>query len=154
MVITSYRLELDNDRHPELIKEKSDLYPGNSMHDPRSVTDMLNCIFHAGAQAEEHLYMVAVDTAGHPLGVFDTSHGSASTSVANPREVFIRALLCGASGIILAHNHPSGNVCPSSDDMEAYKRFDESGRMLGIKLLDSIIIGDGYYSFMEHEENR
>ena len=89
-------------------------------------------------------------TKGKPLGVFEISHGTINQSICNPRDIFIKALLCGAAGIILAHNHPSGDVAPSKNDMEIYKRVKEAGQLLGIGLLDNIIIGNGYYSFTEN----
>ena len=69
----------------------------------------------------------------------------------NPREVFMRALLIGASSIVLCHNHPSGDPEPSRQDMEMTKRFKESGELLGLPVMDHIIIGGSdYYSFMEN----
>ncbi len=65
------------------------------------------------------------------------------------REVFIRALLCGAVFIVVAHNHPSLNVVPSNEDVQVAKRFKEAGKLLGVKLGDFLIIGNGYYSFAD-----
>ena len=93
--------------------------------------------------------MVALNTKNKPLGVFEVSHGTVNQSVCSPRELFIKALLCGAANIILAHNHPSGDIAPSKTDVENYRIVKEAGQLMGIKLLDSIIVGDGYFSFME-----
>ena len=65
-------------------------------------------------------------------------------------EIFIKALLCGASGIVIAHNHPSGDTTPSKEDIESYNRLKEAGKLIGINVLDSVIVGDSYYSFMEN----
>ncbi len=65
------------------------------------------------------------------------------------RDIFIKALLCGATGIILAHNHPSGDVVPSKEDMTLYDKVKEAGKIMDISILDNIIVGDGYFSFAE-----
>jgi DNA repair protein RadC len=66
----------------------------------------------------------------------------------HPREVLKPAILANAHRIILAHNHPSGNLNPSISDIEMAKRMIAAGDLLGIKVVDFIIVGDGdYYSF-------
>ncbi len=73
-----------------------------------------------------------------------------NTSVVGMREVFIRALLCGAVYMILVHNHPSGLVIPSNEDDQVCREVLESGKILSIPLTDFMIIGDGiYYSYRE-----
>lgn len=76
------------------------------------------------------------------------SIGSLTASIVHPRETFKRAILLGAAAILTAHNHPSGDPTPSSDDIAIWKRLDDAGELLGIKVLDHIILGhDGkYYS--------
>ena len=69
----------------------------------------------------------------------------------HPREVFKEAYLSGASSIILVHNHPTGNVIPSSNDIETTNKLKEIGELMGIKVIDHIIIGKKkYYSFFEN----
>lgn len=152
MRITKYRTELDENRHNILVKEKAFNYQCNNLTSPDIIVELLNDCFHLNKMAEEYLYMIALDTKCHPLGIFEISHGTVNLSLVTPREIFIRAILCGATYIILSHNHPSGVVTPSKEDREIYKRIKESGKLIGIELLDNIIIGDGYYSFLEHEE--
>ena len=94
--------------------------------------------------------MIALDSKQKPLGVFEISHGIVNMTICNPREIFIKALLCGASGIVIAHNHPSGDTTPLKEDIESYNCLKEAGRLIGINVLDSIIVGDSYYSFMEN----
>lgn len=152
MRITKYRTELNENKHNVLVKEKAFNYQCNNLSSPESIAELLNECFRLNKMAEEYLYMIALDTKCHPLGVFEVSHGTVDSSLVSPREVSIRAILCGATHIILSHNHPSGVVTPSKEDREVYKRIKESGKLIGIELLDNIIIGDGYYSFLEHEE--
>lgn len=73
------------------------------------------------------------------------SNGSFTASLAAPREVFYYALKHKAVSIILLHNHPSGDPSPSKDDLILTKRMADTGRMIGIPLLDHIVIGDNRY---------
>lgn len=77
--------------------------------------------------------------------------GTVNRSVVHPREVFKYAYLSSASGIICMHNHPSGDVTPSKDDMMFTKALVEVGRLQNIPILDHIIVGDeNYYSFSDN----
>jgi DNA repair protein RadC len=75
------------------------------------------------------------------------SQGNLNSSIIHPREVFKNAILSNANSIILVHNHPSGDINPSKEDIEVTKRLREVGNLLGIKVLDHVIIGDTFYSF-------
>jgi len=78
------------------------------------------------------------------------SIGSLNQSIVHPREVFKTALLSSAAAIILVHQHPTGDPYPSSEDIAITRRLKEAGDIMGIKILDHIIIGDGeYLSFVE-----
>lgn len=151
MRITSYNVELTESGTNTLVKENSKNYPyAESMNNPDVIVQVMNYLFHMNRKAEEYLYMIALNTKCKPIGIFEISHGTIDQSLCNPREIFIRALLCGASQIVVLHNHPSGNCEPSKSDIDAYKRLKESGNMLGVPLVDNIIVGNGYYSFMEN----
>lgn len=71
--------------------------------------------------------------------------GTVNSSPAEPREIFIEALRCQAVSLILVHNHPSGDPEPSRDDILLTKRVQEAGRLIGVRLLDHIVIGDASY---------
>lgn len=78
------------------------------------------------------------------------SVGTLNASLVHPREVFEPAIRNIAAGIILIHNHPSGDCSPSEDDIEITKRLEEAGKIIGIEVLDHIIVGgEGYLSFKE-----
>ncbi len=78
------------------------------------------------------------------------SIGSLNQSIVHMRSVFMTACLSSAAAIICVHNHPSGDPTPSSEDIAITKRLSEAGELMGIKLLDHIIVGDGnYLSFTE-----
>lgn len=97
----------------------------------------------------ETFAVIYLNTKNNPIGVSTVSIGTLSMSVIHPREVFKGAILANAAGIIIAHNHPSGNPDPSEEDKAATKRLRDAGELLGIELLDHIIIGgNGKYVSM------
>lgn len=99
---------------------------------------------------QEHLYCMMLDIRAHFLGEAMISRGTANATLITPREIFIEALKMRAMGIVLVHNHPSGDPSPSLSDRDITRRVYEAGRLVGIELLDHIIIGDQrYYSFKE-----
>ena len=71
------------------------------------------------------------------------SLGSLNGSLIHPREVFKTAILETAAGVIIAHNHPSGDPSPSLEDLQVTKRLIEAGEIVGIKLIDHVVIGEG-----------
>ncbi len=78
------------------------------------------------------------------------SVGSLNANIVHPREVFRIACMVSASSIIVAHNHPSGDPTPSTEDIELTKKLVESGKIIGINVIDHVIIGhDRNYGFRE-----
>lgn len=104
-----------------------------------------------GHEAQEHFFVLFLNNRGKMIAHKDMFIGTGNKSFANPREVFLEALQSGCSKIICAHNHPSGNVTPSASDFISAKALEESGDLLGIKVVDHIIVSSrSYYSFREH----
>lgn len=96
----------------------------------------------------EQFKVLLLNNANKVLGISDISTGGISSTVADPRIVFATALKANACKILLAHNHPSGNLQPSQADKDLTVKMKECGRFLDVQLLDHIIITDeGYYSF-------
>ncbi len=151
MMITKYNTILNNDKHCELKKEESVnyQYDGN-FSNPQLIYNMLCDVFQHNRKTEEYLYLLCFDTKCRLLGVFEVSHGTVNSLLCNTREIFQKALLCNASNIVLAHNHPSGDTTPSKEDMQVYKKVKKAANIIGVQLLDNLIIGDNYYSFMEN----
>ncbi len=78
------------------------------------------------------------------------SVGSLNSSISHPREVFAKAVRKGAYSVILMHNHPSGDPDPSASDLDTTRQLEAAGALLGIRVVDHIVIGDGsYVSFRE-----
>jgi len=95
---------------------------------------------------KEYFKSVLVNSKGEIIAVDDVSVGELSSTVVHPREVFSQAVRKSAAAVVFVHNHPSGDPKPSSEDIETTKRLVESGELLGIRVLDHVIIGDGKFS--------
>ena len=90
---------------------------------------------------------IALSTSSRIIGAHVCHIGTVDASVASPREVYRFALLCNARSILVAHNHPSGNLEPSRADVTVSKQLRHAGESLGIPLVDSIVCGfDGRYT--------
>lgn len=136
-----------------LVKESSVDYNAEPLNSPVSTVKMLNSLTSLDSMGEENCYIIALNTKGRPLGIFLLARGTVNLCIVGPRETFIRALLIGATHIILFHNHPSAICAPSRDDILLTGRIKEAGELIGIPLTDHIIVGKGgYYSFREHEK--
>ncbi|MDR0424545.1 MAG: DNA repair protein RadC [Clostridiales Family XIII bacterium] len=86
------------------------------------------------------------------ISIEEVTEGNINTSVIDPREVFRPAIKKGAAYILMVHNHPSGNPTPSTADVDVTLRLCESGELLGIRVLDHIVIGNGVYVSMRRED--
>ena len=91
----------------------------------------------------EEFHVIALDTKNKIVGTFRITRGTLDASLVHPREVFKPAILLSASSILLVHNHPSGDPTPSREDIAVTDRLTESGKILGIDVLDHIVYGDG-----------
>lgn len=98
----------------------------------------------------EQFKAMFTNRANKVLGIYEVSTGGIAGTVADPRLIFVAALKVGASGVILSHNHPSGNLKPSQADIDLTKKIKDAGRFLEIQLLDHVIItSEGYFSFAD-----
>ena len=98
----------------------------------------------------EHFVVLHLDVRNGLIGIETVSIGSLTATIVHPREVLKGALLCNSAGLIVAHNHPSGDSTPSPEDRDTTKRLSRAGEIMGIPLLDHIIIAsDSYFSFKE-----
>ena len=82
-----------------------------------------------------------MDGASKPIRVVPVTHGLVNRTIVHPREVFRIAIADNAASIVIAHNHPSGCVVPSPEDLELTERLVKAGSIIGIPILDHIIIG-------------
>ncbi|WAW14288.1 RadC family protein [Peptostreptococcus equinus] len=100
---------------------------------------------------KEIFKVILLNTKNEIIKDVDVSVGCLNSSIVHPREVFIEAIKHSANAIILMHNHPSGNPNPSKEDINITKRLFDSGRIIGIEVLDHIIIGEGTYVSLKEE---
>ncbi len=101
---------------------------------------------------KEVFRVVFLDTKNQVIDYENISIGSLNASIVHPREVFNRAIKKSAAGILLMHNHPSGNPEPSAEDYQITRRIKEAGDLIGIKVLDHVIIGSEKYFSMKEEK--
>lgn len=106
---------------------------------PESAADVLAPRFH-GLDREACLVAI-LDTKHRLLGVEVVSIGSVDHTFMSPREVFRKAVITGASAVVVAHNHPSGDCEPSADDRAVTNRLNQAGELMGIDLLDHLVFG-------------
>lgn len=108
---------------------------------------------HEFERQKEHFWTVILARNNRITFIDEVSIGNLHYTVASPREVFRFAILKGAYAIIIAHNHPSGNLTPSKDDREVMTQLSKAGEIIGIKVLDALIISErNYYSFHGMQE--
>ena len=99
----------------------------------------------------EYFVVLLLNTKNRIIRVKQIAEGSLTSAVVHPREVFAPAVIAHAACILVAHNHPSGDPYPSTEDRNLTKALEDAGNILGIPLLDHVVIGDGrYYSFKDH----
>jgi len=96
----------------------------------------------------EQFKIMLLNKCNRVLGICTLTTGTVSETFADPKQIFSVALKANATQIILAHNHPSGNLEPSSKDCDLTKKIKVAGELLDLKILDHIIVTtEGYYSF-------
>ncbi len=114
-------------------------------------SDIIPYVKHYSIESKEHFICITLSGAHEIIQIHVTSIGTINKTLVHPREIFSYAIKENAAAIILCHNHPSGKVEPSEEDIESTELLREASVLLGITLLDHIIIGgDSYFSFLEH----
>lgn len=112
----------------------------------RSSKDVYDLFRYLSNETKEHFVVLHLDTKNKIVCVDQVSTGSLNASIVHPREVLKSTLLSSAAAIVLIHNHPSGDPAPSKEDITITKRIKECCDVLGIRLLDHVITGDGDYT--------
>lgn len=121
----------------------------NNALNPLVLVDYLR--FSQGFKNQEEFFVVYIATNGRVIKIDSLFKGTSIKAIVGVDEIFRRALLYKASYIVIAHNHPSGNIVPSKEDLNITKQIGEVGRLIGISLLDHLIISNtSYYSFKTH----
>lgn len=123
-----------------------------SISAPEDVVEFIGPLFYA---PEEHFIALHLNAKNEITGVHEVSHGTVSSSLVHPREVFKAAFVANSHSILVCHNHPSGSrLKPSQEDLSTTTNLIEAGVILGVSLLDHLIVGgqeaNDWYSIREH----
>jgi DNA repair protein RadC len=102
-------------------------------------------------KAKEHFKLILLNPRNKIIGISTISIGTLNASLVHPREVFKDAIMHSAASVVLAHNHPSGDPEPSEDDLKITKKLVDSGKILGIEVLDHIIIAKNGFKSLANE---
>lgn len=113
-----------------------------SCSNPKTAYDFLK---QYGKEEQEHFIVLILNGAQQIKFAKVVTIGLVNRTLVHPREVFATAIEHRATAIIVAHNHPSGNLEPSTDDLELTNRLKKAGSLLGIELLDHIIFSESNY---------
>lgn len=143
----SYEMEVVNIR---LVNEPS-WYSKEPLNSPQKIAEFMSKELRS--YDREVFCILNLTTDSKVINMNIVSMGTLNASLVSPREVFKSSSLSNAASIIAVHNHPSGNLFPSQNDLQITKMLMQAGELLGIELLDHVIVGGGkgeYYSFYNH----
>jgi DNA repair protein RadC len=116
----------------------------------RDAADLLQANWSNDIELLEEFNVLFLNKANQVTGLFKASRGGTSGTVVDMKIIFATALKALASGIIVAHNHPSGNLQPSQADIDLTRKLRKGGELLDITVLDHLILStSGYYSFAD-----
>ena len=124
-----------------LVQERTLAIPLQVVRSPEDAASVLREVI--GDYDRETFAVLLLDTKNRLIAVHIASIGLLDSAPVHPREIFKAAILANARSVILGHNHPSGDPQPSGQDMRVTRLLAEAGRLLEIRVLDHIIIGDG-----------
>ena len=133
----------------KMIKESSFLYQTRTISSPKDAYEMIKEQLE-GLDREQFI-IACLNTKNEPTNISVVSVGTLNKAIVHPREVFKTAILSNAASIMAFHNHPSGEITPSQQDIQLTNRLYEAGELLGIKLLDHLIIGDGTFTSLKEK---
>lgn len=137
-VVLSYRSHVAPSQRPKVSSSKEAVVVFRSSWDSSRI------------EFQEQFKVLLLNRANKAIGICEISTGGISGTVADPKLIFAAALKACASSIILAHNHPSGNLSPSQSDIDLTRKLKEGGKLLEIQVLDHVILTvEGYYSFAD-----
>ena len=142
-IISSYKIKL--------VKKSKKYDCDNIISSPMNVDIIAREVLEIESECEEVCVVLALDKRNKIIGTFEVSRCSINSSIIHPREIFKRLILLNANGFIFLHNHPSGNVEPSFEDIKMSEQLKKSGEILGIELIDSCIVGNEFLSMNQEQ---
>lgn len=132
------------------LNSKLRIPPKLSLNNPKEVAEYLKEKY--GRSKKEHFLTVLLDSRNNLISINEISVGILNSSLVHPREVFQPAISQFAANIILAHNHPSGDLNPSNEDLIITQRLSSVGEITGINIIDHIIISSNGYSSLKEKK--
>ena len=132
-----------------VLKKKT--HSGNIVTQSTQSYEEFKAVWDQDINLRERFLVLLLSRSNKVLGHYTVSMGGVNGTIVDPKLVFTPALLHGASAIILAHNHPSGNLIPSKADIAITKKIKEGGKLLDICVLDHIILTTEGYTSMADE---
>lgn len=154
-MVTIYKTYLNDEHLPSLVAERQLVYDGSErsrLTSPIDVVMLLRQGLNHHKETEEVFYMLCCDASGRVVGLFEIARGGQSSAQVEIASCMKKALLSGASGLIFAHNHPSGDVMPSREDKAVSERLKKSCELLQIHYNDFIIVGENTYTSFKDSE--
>ena len=133
----------------KMVKESSFLYQTRQILSPNDAYEMIKEQLE-GLDREQFI-IACLNTKNEPTNISVVAVGILNKAIVHPREVFKTAILSNAASVMAFHNHPSGETTPSQQDIQLTNRLYEAGELLGIKLLDHLIIGDGSFTSLKEK---
>lgn len=125
--------------------------PVASSNDAAQIARKIYELTQSNIELKEYFFVMYLNRRNQILGYYKLSEGGMCSTVADQRIAFATGLKCLATSIIIVHNHPSGSLDPSSQDVKLTKRFISSGELLDITVLDHLILSkESYYSFADN----
>ena len=119
----------------------------------KTPSDFVPLVQHYALQTKEHFLCASLDGAHEIIELRVVSVGTLNRTMIHPREVFVDAIKDRAAAVILCHNHPSGNVRPSNDDLRLTQVVQRAAQTMNIRLVDHLIVTDGHYYSFNDEGN-
>ena len=136
-----------------LVNETKNPRPRVSIQNANDVAKLLSPLKHA---SEEHFISLHLNAKNEVIGIHEVSHGTLSSSLVHPREVFKAALIANSFAILVCHNHPSGALLePSKEDLDTTRQLLKAAALLGLTVVDHVIVSpaeddDNFYSLREN----
>ena len=124
-----------------LIRETADSEPPPRCSNPQALADWV--LAELADRPQEHMLAVYLDTRNRVIGWTVADVGTMNRAAVEPRTILQTGLLLNAAGVAIAHNHPSGDPSPSAEDLSFTRRMAEAGEIVGVRLVDHLVIGDG-----------
>ncbi|SKC04220.1 DNA repair protein RadC [Lachnospiraceae bacterium] len=152
MNVKKYELKVNENRIPYLQSVgETALTDRRKWNQPIKIANLIRMVFDVNHSLQESVYLVCFDVKLQLLGIFEVSKGLADQALVDNAQIMTRALLCGAQAFALVHNHPSGVVDPSNNDIEMTEKVMIASQIMGLKMVDHIIVAgagrEGFYSF-------